>query len=121
MARRLPIHGMHDLTGAMHEGSAATVPSSEPLRLPSVVQVRVVPPPGSRAAPIDRVAWLTPYEAENIGEDARRAGPGARLEIIVPLPTSEDRLAAVRTLFAWLAAKGVTVSVRAEEEQPPVV
>ena len=100
----------------MRHGTAAASSPSEPLRLPSVVQVRVIPPPGARAAALDRVCWLTPYEAETIGEDARRAGPGSRLEVTVPRPTTDERLGAVRVLFAWLAAKGVEVTVRAADE-----
>jgi hypothetical protein len=87
----------------------------EPYRLPSFVRVRVVPPHGARAVALDRVTWLTPYVAETIGEDARRAGPGTRLEILVPQPVSRARLAAVRALFAWLARKGVEVSVTTED------
>jgi hypothetical protein len=83
-------------------------------RLPSLVRVRLVPPPGARASPLDRVTWLTPYEAETIGEDARRAGPGARLEVLIPGPASTTRLEAVKTLFAWLGAKGIDVSVRVD-------
>jgi hypothetical protein len=84
-------------------------------RLPSLVRVHVVPPKASRACPLDRVAWLTPYEAETIGEDARRAGRGTLLEVTVPRPISEDRLEAVRTIFAWLVPKGIEVRVRAED------
>ncbi|TMB54273.1 MAG: hypothetical protein E6J56_11445 [Deltaproteobacteria bacterium] len=58
------------------------------------------------------MSWLTPYEAETIGEDARRAGPGTRLEVTVPRPADDARLAAVRSLFGWLAAKGIDVVVR---------
>ena len=93
---------------------ALAMHSDEPYRLPSLVRVRVVPPRGARAVPLDRVTWLTPYAAETIGEDACRAGPGTRLEITVPQPTSRARVAAVRTLFAWLVRKGVEVSVAVE-------
>ena len=96
---------------------ALAISSDEPYRLPSFVRVRVVPPRGARAVALDRVTWLTPYVAETIGEDARRAGPGARLEILVPQPASRARLAAVAALFAWLARKGVEVSVTAEDDE----
>ena len=42
-------------------------------RLPSLVRVRVVPPAAAGWRELERVSWLTPYEAETIGEDARRA------------------------------------------------
>jgi len=85
--------------------------TSEPLRLPSFVRVRVIPPPDARASVLERVTWLTPYEAETIGEDARRAGPGTQLEITVPGPTSPTSFEAVRLLFAWLRPKGIEVIV----------
>ena len=85
---------------------------SEPHHLPSLVRVRVVPPPGAHWRELERVTWLTPYEAETIGEDARRPGPGTRLEVTVPKPTSEARVAAVKAIFAWLGTKGIDVVVR---------
>ena len=60
---------------------------------------------------LERVSWLTPYEAETIGEDAVRAGRGARLEVTVPPPTPDEGLAAVESLFAWLVEKGIEVRV----------
>ena len=57
------------------------------------------------------------HEAETIGEDARRAGPGTRLEVTVPRPTNDARLAAVRSLFEWLGTKGIDVIVREDEEE----
>jgi hypothetical protein len=76
----------------------------------------VIPPGGGRAG-LERVTMLTPYEAETIAADARRAGPGARLEVIVPPSTNAARLAAVESLFAWLREKGIEVSVRRDEEE----
>ena len=93
------------------------VETNEAHRLPSLVRVRVVPPSAAGWRDLDRVSWLTPYEAETIGEDARRAGPGTRLEVTVPRPTSDERLAAVRSLFEWLGKKGIDVIVREDEEQ----
>jgi len=91
--------------------------TNEPHRLPSLVRVRVVPPAAAGWRELERVSWLTPYEAETIGEDARRGGPGTRLEVTVPGGASDERLAAVRSLFAWLATKGIDVIVR-QGDQP---
>jgi len=92
-------------------------PEGLPQRLPSVARVHVVPPPGSRSGTLERVSWLTPYAAETIGEDAMRAGRGARLEVTVPPATSDDGMAAVATLFAWLREKGIEVIViRGDDE-----
>ena len=58
-----------------------------------------------------RVGSLTPYTLEEVEEDARRAGPGARLEIDLEAPDDT----ACRTLsarFACLETHGVTVNVR---------
>lgn len=82
-----------------------------PLKLPSFVRVRVIPPPDARASVLERVTWLTPYEAETIGEDARRAGAGTKLEVTVPPQTGPAGFEAVRLLFAWLGPKGVDVVV----------
>jgi hypothetical protein len=99
--------------------AAVAARESVAYRLPTFVRVCVLPPAGSRACPLDKVIWLTPYEAETIGEDARRAGPGTRLEVIVPPPTSGDRLDAVRSVFAWLEAKGIRVIVLTEADVDP--
>ena len=85
-------------------------------RLPSLVRVRIVPPPGTTSSALERVSWLGPYEAETIGEDARRAGPGTQVIVTVPSPTSTARLDAVRALFAWLTEKGIEVRVGTADE-----
>src|SRR5207247_586175 len=59
-----------------------------------------------------RGGWLTPYTAETIVEDAMRSGPGSRLEITVPTNVGDAGLAELRGQFAWLADRGVRVSVR---------
>jgi len=100
-----------------HNAFMPTMPGSEQLRLPSLVRVRVVPPATAGWRELDRVSWLTPYEAETIGEDARRAGPGTRLEVTIPRPANDAQLAAVRSLFGWLAAKGIDVVVREGDDE----
>ena len=62
-----------------------------------------------------RAGPLTPYDAEVIGEDARRAGPGARLDLSVRAETTEASCVQIRERFAWLADWGVTVRVHASE------
>jgi acyl carrier protein len=80
---------------------------------PALVWARIVPPRGAaRHGELQRTGPLTPYAAETIAEDALSAGPGSRLELSV-LPTSSDaRVAFVTNEFAWLAERGVHVSVR---------
>ena len=76
------------------------------------MRTRVIHAQGERRGELERVAWLDPYTAETIGADARRAGPGARLEITVPQRTTAAGIAAVESLFAWLRDKGVEVRIR---------
>jgi hypothetical protein len=80
-------------------------------RLPSFVRTRVTAAPGGSTWMLERVTWLTPYAAEEIAQEARRAGPGARLEVSVPASTSDAGVAVVDSLFAWLRQKGVSVVV----------
>ncbi len=80
------------------------------------MRTRVTAAPGRPAWTVERVTWLTPYTADEIAQQARRAGPGARLEVIVPKGTSADSLAAADNLFAWLREKGIAVVVRRGEE-----
>ena len=53
-------------------------------RLPSFVRTRVTAAPRGSAWRLKRVTWLTPYTAEEIAQEARRAGAGAQLEVSVP-------------------------------------
>jgi len=100
----------------MRSHAAHQLPRSaaQPYQLPSFIRARVIAPNGGIHS-LERVSWLTPYEAETIAEDARRAGPGARLEVTVPPRASDENVAAVMTLFAWLEEKGIQVSVRRDD------
>jgi len=84
-------------------------------RLPSFVRTRVTAAPRGSAWRLKRVTWLTPYTAEEIAQEARRAGAGAQLEVSVPTCTSDADVAAVDRLFAWLREKGVSVAVRRQD------
>ena len=80
------------------------------------MRTRIAAPPGRQPWTVERVTWLTPYTADEIAQQARRAGPGACLEVVVPKNTSTDSLAAVDSLFAWLREKGIEVVVRRDEQ-----
>jgi len=88
-------------------------------RLPSLVRTRMTGGPGGRSGSVERVAWLTPYAVDEIAEEARRAGPHARLEVIVPATTGADGLAAVESLFGWLREKGIDLVIEREEDDSP--
>jgi len=60
---------------------------------------------------IQRADELTPYAAQTIGEDALRAGPGARLAVTVDGDTDDAGLGRVLDQFAWLRARGIQVDV----------
>lgn len=94
--------------------SDARTPAAAPPRvhrLPSFVRTVVVPRE-ARGTPLERVEWLTPYSAETIAEDVRRAGPGARLEVTVSSTASDTVVEAVGSLFGWLRDEGFEVVVR---------
>jgi acyl carrier protein len=61
-----------------------------------------------------RSLWSTPYEIETIVQDASRAGPGACLVVALAASAPARVLAHLEGRFAPLAARGITVRVRAE-------
>jgi len=63
---------------------------------------------------IVRMGSLTPYTLEEVEEDARRAGPGARLEIELEAP-DDTACTTLFARFACLETHGVTVTVRRAE------
>jgi len=83
--------------------------------LPSLVRTRIISADGGEGT-LEQTTWLTPYEAETIAQAARRAGPGARLEVVVSPTVSAASFAAVEALFAWLLEKGVAVTVQRGDE-----
>jgi len=93
-------------------------PVPEPIvyRLPSFVRTRVTAAGSGSHWILERVSWLTPYAADEIAQEARRAGPGALLEVTIPASTSDEGIAAVDTLFGWLREKGLRVVVRRAEQ-----
>jgi len=81
-------------------------------REPVFVWVRIVPPSRHANGDLLRGGWLTPYTTETIVQDAVRSGPGSRLEVSVPMNVSDAGLAELREEFAWLAERGIRVTVR---------
>lgn len=82
---------------------------------PALVWAKVVPSEQHAGGDLQRTGWLTPYTAEEIVEDALRAGRGARLELSVPSSTTDVGLARLQHQFAWLGDRGVQVTVRREQ------
>ncbi len=78
---------------------------------PTRIWARIVPGVGRPGGTVERTAWLTPYVAETITEDAVRAGRGSRLELTVAGSVAGG-LAGVRDRFARLGRQGIRVSIR---------
>src|SRR5437879_4988880 len=90
--------------------------AEQPAYPPPCIAARIVPPEGHAGGRLDRVGWLTPYTAQTIGEDALRAGRGARLDVTVAPGTNATSLARVRAEFGWLGARGVQVTVTPDDQ-----
>jgi acyl carrier protein len=69
---------------------------------------------------LQRTGWLTPYTAEEIVEDALRAGRGARLELSVSTTVNDAGLSQLQARFAWLADRGVQVDIRRDHHLGPL-
>jgi acyl carrier protein len=65
---------------------------------------------------VQRTAFLTPYAAETIADDAIAAGAGARLEVALRGPAGAGGLERVRFLFAGLEARGIRVQVNVDHD-----
>jgi len=58
------------------------------------------------------MGWLTPYEVEILRSEARRAGPGAQLDLFLPARASEEGVAWVRSELEPLRTAGIGVAVK---------
>lgn len=70
-----------------------------------------LPGAGNHAA-VERGGPLTPYEVEEIVEDALHAGAGASLDMCIVGPTADAWVARLRDTFARLGERGVAVRLR---------
>jgi len=84
--------------------------AAPPLR----ISARITPPAGGSAGTLERTGWLSPYFAETVGDDAMRAGNGARLDVTLSVSSTAD-LARTRRQFAGLGKRGVHVAVRRDD------
>jgi acyl carrier protein len=86
---------------------------------PAPVWARVIPGSGGATGAVERAVRLTPYAAQTIADEAVHAGHGARLEVEVPIGTSDRDLHAVQSQFARLGERGVQVHVRRRSTLAP--
>jgi hypothetical protein len=68
---------------------------------------------------VERGGPLTPYEVEEIVEDALHAGPGAALDVCVDESASDACLAHLHACFARLGARGIDVRLHRETMEAP--
>jgi acyl carrier protein len=94
--------------------------AAESQRPPPFIWARVRPPESHSTAIIERTGWLTPYTVETIVESALRAGPGARLEMAVPLNLGKRAVRRIREELAWLDRRHIAVEVHRDPELPLV-
>ena len=91
-------------------------------RRPMLVRTGVVPIKGrgAKRPGLVRTEWLTPYDMETIAEDARRAGRGARLDVVLPVEAGAAETVEVEERFSRLRDRGLGVTVhRADDAQSP--
>jgi acyl carrier protein len=86
------------------------------------IWMRIVAATGESVGTLDWTDRFTPYTAETIAEDARRAGTTSHVEVTVASSTGED-LARVRQKLARVCGHGVEVIVRCGDrpDMPHVV
>jgi len=68
--------------------------------------------PSARSNVLRCAGALTPYSMETVGEHAVLAGPGARVQVIVPSDTSDTTVSWVRDRLARVCKRHAEVSVR---------
>jgi len=85
---------------------------------PVFARTRIIPPGDASRGRLERSGELTPYAAELIADDARRAGPGTRIEMELPAATDDTAVAAAFHGFGRLPARGVQLSVRRSRRPP---
>jgi len=91
-------------------------------RRPMLVRTGVVPlrRKGAKRPGLVRTEWLTPYDMETIAEDARRAGRGARLDVVLPVEAGAAETVEVEERFSRLRDRGLGVTVhRADDAEAP--
>jgi len=88
---------------------------------PMLVRTGVVPlrGQGAKRPGLVRTEWLTPYDMETIAEDARRAGRGARLDVVLPVETGAAEAVAVEERFSRLRDRGLGITIRCGDAAEP--
>ena len=60
---------------------------------------------------VERSDTLTPYVLETVHDDARRAGPGATVSIVLDVAATDEQITELRARLAAIERRGVKVHV----------
>lgn len=82
-------------------------------------RARLIPLPGRETGQLIRTLELEPYDLAVLVEDARRAGPGARLDLELLEPADPLARSRVAALLVALDARGIDVTLRGRRRDPP--
>lgn len=83
--------------------------------VPVVAHVRR-PTAGAGGHLLERAGTLTPYLAETLADDVLRAGPGARIDLVLPDGADDAVVQRVHDAFTRIAGHGVEVRVSTAHE-----
>jgi hypothetical protein len=110
---------VHTVEGIVRERRAAQA-ACHAARSPGGAMVRIVPAPRrTRAGWPERVAWLTPYTADEVLHDVVDCGRGTRLDVRLPPNVPERIRARLAAELRWLDAWSIAVDVRRDPALPP--
>ncbi len=73
---------------------------------------------GARGPRLGRAFRLDPYALQVLIDDARRAGRGARLDIVVTRDTPAIAITVIQRRLAHLGRRGIDVRIRPERRRP---
>jgi acyl carrier protein len=105
--------------GVVRERRAAQAASHAARSLGGAL-VRIVPARRrTRAGWRERVAWLTPYTADQVLHDVVSCGRGTRLDVRLPPNVPERVRARLAAELRWLDACAIAVEVRRDPTLPP--
>lgn len=99
------------LAGIRTYGDVLKAVRRAPMEQGTFVRASIAPANEPNAV-LERAGWLTPYLTETIAEDARRAGPGARLDVRVISTAANGLVAALERALGRVRASGAAVSLK---------
>jgi acyl carrier protein len=101
-----------ELVEATVAGMAARRECAEPWDPRIMVRVRITDAGAHEGWYLERALGLSPYAVETIAEDARHAGPGARVQLSLPASAEAEAIDWLDQRVAPLRRHGIEVDVR---------